>query len=245
MIDINDELVKTGQVVHYSKGMQTAIDENGTKFRADLNDERFKSGKIKSVYDDLIFRRNKLTGEWRWLAESELTEDWVAPTAGKVIVKWADERNNNLFSCDIDDPLFLDGTYVPHNVGTFTAKDKDGKFIRISKDDKRYISGELSGSNKGMVAVKWADERNNDKFQVSVNDKRYISGELIPLTKGMKKSDETKRKISEAAKKRKGKYMWVHNPYTLQKTRILKKNENLFFDENNEWKRGKGKCQKK
>ena len=38
MIDINDELVKTGQVVHYSKGMQTAIDENGTKFRADLND---------------------------------------------------------------------------------------------------------------------------------------------------------------------------------------------------------------
>ena len=31
-----------------------------------------------------------------------------------------------------------------------------------------------------------------------VNDKRYISGELIPLTNGMKKSDETKRKISES-----------------------------------------------
>lgn len=182
-----------------------------------------------NVQKEKVFRRNIKTNKWQWLNKDSITDEWVQPTKDKVVVKWADGRNNNYFSCDVKDPLFLDGTYIPHNIGTFTAKDVHGNFIKISKDDERFLSGELSGCNKDMVVVKWKDNRNDDKFQVSKTDNRYISGELVSIMCGVKRSDETKLKLSEKAKTRVGKYVWVHNPLNNAKTRILRTDVDMFL----------------
>ena len=59
--------------------------------------------------------------------------------------------------------------YVP-------VKDKDDNVFRVSKDDPRYLSGELVGVCKNTVTVKDAF---NNKFRVSKDDPRYLSGELV------------------------------------------------------------------
>lgn len=191
-----------------------------------------------------FFKRNTKTNEWRWLGEEELNSDWVSPTKNKVVVKWADNRNDNVFTCDYDDPL-LNSIYVSNNIGTFTAKDHDGNFIKIFKDDPRYLSGELAGGNKGRVVVKWADARNDEKFQVSIDDQRYLSGELISMTIGKIHSNETRKILSDKAKDRKGKYMWINNNETHERHKILKENGINFLKENANWKKGKGAWQKK
>ena len=56
------------------------------------------------------------------------------------------------------------------------------KNIRVSKNDTRYISGELNSINKGKITVK---DKEGNIFHVEKNDTRYISGELIPNTKGL------------------------------------------------------------
>jgi hypothetical protein len=55
------------------------------------------------------------------------------------------------------------------------------KTIRISKNDPRYLNGELVCINKGKVTVK---DNEGNFFHVEQNDPRYLSGELIHSTKG-------------------------------------------------------------
>lgn len=66
-------------------------------------------------------------------------------------------------------------------IGTFIAVDENNKKYRITKDDPRYLSGELVSANKGQVTVKNSFGK---CFNVSVNDPRYLSGELVSINKG-------------------------------------------------------------
>jgi len=100
-----------------------------------------------------------------------------------------------------------------HLRGSLTVKDKNGETFRVTKNDSRYVSGELVSLIKGKTAARdktgkiiWVptnDERlfsgelvcttagtvvvkdkNNKKFRVSIDDERFLSGELVCLAKG-------------------------------------------------------------
>lgn len=113
--------------------------------------------------------------------------------------------------------------------GTIAAFDKNGNYVRVTKDDERWLSGELVGITKGKVAAidsagnslmvdkndsrlkdgtlkYWSSgmvcgkDKNGKIFYVAKDDPRWINGELTGINVGRKCSDETKRKISEKNK---------------------------------------------
>jgi len=65
--------------------------------------------------------------------------------------------------------------------GKVSVKDKNGKTLQVSKDDPRYLSGELISAATGKVTVK---DKNGKTIQVSKDDTRYLSGELIGVVAG-------------------------------------------------------------
>jgi len=91
------------------------------------------------------------------------------------------------------------GGYDCFAVGRLTAKDKDGKLFNISKNDPRYLSGELVGNSSGTVTVK---DENGVVYQVSIDDPRYLSGELVFIRIGAICTEETKKKISNSLRER-------------------------------------------
>ena len=102
-----------------------------------------------------------------------------------------------------------------HLRGKIAVKDKDGNTFFISKDDPRYLSGELVGIAKGYVIVK---DKDGKCFRVSKDDPRYLSGELVGNTKGKHLSSTHKKKIGDAnSKRQKGNlnsnygHVWVFN----------------------------------
>jgi hypothetical protein len=77
--------------------------------------------------------------------------------------------------------------------GTMCAVDNDGNFSRISVDDQRFISGELSGNRKGSTNPGLNKRKVAAKFvisgigiQVNIDDPRLKTGELVGVTKGNK-----------------------------------------------------------
>jgi group I intron endonuclease len=73
--------------------------------------------------------------------------------------------------------------------GRFIAKDSLGNTYQITRDDPRYISGELVGINKGVKAS--LEARKNQSIA------RMGNQHLL----GHKHTDESKRRISESLKK--------------------------------------------
>ena len=73
--------------------------------------------------------------------------------------------------------------------GRFIAKDNLGNTYQITKDDPRYLSGELVGINKGVKAS--LEARKNQSIA------RMGNQHLL----GHKHTDESKRRISESLKK--------------------------------------------
>lgn len=73
------------------------------------------------------------------------------------------------------------------NTGFLTGKDKDGNTFRISKEDPRYLSGELVHMSNGTISVKDVD---GNKFKVDKDDPRWLSGELVGMNAGDKQTPE-------------------------------------------------------
>lgn len=225
---------------------KTIVDFDFINDRSTYNlTEGGNGGKNQQMINYMIgkdFRRNIMTNEWRWLEKGTYDKNiWVSLTQDKIVVKWADGRNDDVFTCSCEDPKYLSGELVAHNIQTITVKDKSNNFLKVHIEDPRYLSGELVPINKGMITVKWADGRNDDVFNVAKDDPRYISGELVGFHKGKIISDETKKKLSERAKARKGKYAWVHCEKTNKRTKIKLTELELFLKNNPSWERGKGK----
>jgi len=68
-----------------------------------------------------------------------------------------------------------------HLKGKFRVVDINGNVFFVTKNDPRYISGELKSEIDGKVLVK---DNNGLNFFISKNDKRYKSGELVSCNKG-------------------------------------------------------------
>lgn len=172
--------------------------------------------------------------------ESDLGKTYF--TSSKII-KWMDDFRSfdivSLIPCASNhDAIMLEGNLIKEtnavysdkylnqaypNIGfnggqpeMFTAKDMYGNKFFISKNDERYISGELRGLRKGSsmpesfkeltskkmkgkVAVK---DKNNKCSIVSKDDPRYLDGLLIPVSCGNSPSEETRKKISDSNKGR-------------------------------------------
>lgn len=69
-----------------------------------------------------------------------------------------------------------------HTKGMFTVKDVNGALFTITKDDPRYILGELQGHTKDTAVVK---DKDGNCFRVPTDDPAYLSGELYSTNKGM------------------------------------------------------------
>lgn len=138
----------------------------------------------------------------------------------------------------IENPL-NENYHIPnagyHTKGTVTVKDHAGNILQVSINDPKYLSGELTGINKGFALVK--DDNGNiirvatsklsqydgitknkvlvkyknielseSHFFVDINDPRYVSGELIHVWCNKKHTEKTKQKIRNSLKgKQKGK----------------------------------------
>lgn len=66
--------------------------------------------------------------------------------------------------------------------GLIWVRDSDGNTFFVSKNDPRYISGELISPYKNTVLVRTIE---GSILRVQIDDPRYISGELVPYTKNM------------------------------------------------------------
>ena len=108
------------------------------------------------------------------------------------------------------------------------VKDINGNCFVTTKDDPRWLNGELVGLTKGKTVFKnkitgelkqleinnvdydiWeyistnyvnVKDKYNNMFRVSIYDERYISGELKPILKDKKHSYKTKCKMSNTHK---------------------------------------------
>lgn len=68
-----------------------------------------------------------------------------------------------------------------NSTGMIVVKDKKENIFRVTKDDPRYLSGELVHITKGTIMVK---DKKGNIFRVTKDDPRYLSGELVDMFKG-------------------------------------------------------------
>lgn len=94
-----------------------------------------------------------------------------------------------------------------HTKGQVTVKDKAGNCLNVSKDDLRYLSGELISVAKNKVTVR---DKDGNCFSVSKDDPRYLSGELKFNCSNQKRSKETKDKLRKKLieRKKSGQMCW-------------------------------------
>jgi len=84
-----------------------------------------------------------------------------------------------------------------HTKGKITVKDKDGNCFDVTKDDPRYLSGELIFIHKGTTTVK---DKDGNCFRINIDDPRYISGELISVNKDIPKKKTSIEKMKKSLK---------------------------------------------
>lgn len=118
---------------------------------------------------------------------------------------------------------------------------KNGKYLKVDKNDERISIGELFGISKNKVVVR--DEEGN-RFIVKVDDPRYLKGELKFTWVGRKHAEIAKRKIGEKNSKNQsgsgnsqfGK-IWIFNEQTKQNNKIPKNDLDTWIS--NGWKIGR------
>jgi hypothetical protein len=72
--------------------------------------------------------------------------------------------------------------YRPIFQNKIVVNDVDGNILKVSKDDERYINGELISIQKNRIICK---DKDGNIFNVFNTDERYINGELISIHKGL------------------------------------------------------------
>jgi hypothetical protein len=89
-----------------------------------------------------------------------------------------DRKGNRV--CKEKDESFNKELYIGFHKNKVVVMDNEGNKFQVNKDDKRYLSGELTGHTKGKVSAK---DKEDNIYYISVDDKRYLSGELVNINK--------------------------------------------------------------
>lgn len=140
LVEITDPKFVSGEYTALSKGRKytkevnekkanahgkvAVKDKNGNNFLVLKSDDRYISGELIPVAKGTK-TPNKKKGEHM---------------KGHVI---AVDQHGNKLRLPKNDPLLKSGVYVPIGTGMPMAKDKSGKIFRTTKDDPRWITGEI------------------------------------------------------------------------------------------------------
>lgn len=102
-------------------------------------------------------------------------------TSGIPVMTYLDTITGDKIRLHIDDYHQNKDRFKPLAKGNVTVRDKNGNTFNVSKEDPRYISGELISALKGQITV--YDEKTDTCFNVYKDDPRYITGELKHMNK--------------------------------------------------------------
>jgi hypothetical protein len=69
-----------------------------------------------------------------------------------------------------------------HLKDNIIVKDREGNMYSVTKNDPRYISGELVHNTTGLITVK---DKHGNMYSVTKDDPRYLNGELVHNTTGL------------------------------------------------------------
>lgn len=98
----------------------------------------------------------------------------------------------------VNDPRYVSGEIKHFAKDKINVIDEDNNVFQVSRNDPEYISGKLVTYHSKFICVR--DPKSNNTFMTERTNPDYISGKLLPALKGLKRSEETKDKISAAIK---------------------------------------------
>ena len=114
------------------------------------------------------------------------------------------------------------------NINKVIVKDSQGNILKVKKNNKDYLNGNLVSIQKGKVLCK--DDKSNF-YWVNCEDKRYQNGTLKPINKGLILVKDTNDKImmidkdDEKFKNGEVKPFWFNRKHTNEsKKKIGEKN---------------------
>ena len=179
-VSVNDERLKTGELVHVNAGMMIAKDTNGNNLQVSVNDERLKTGELVGIAAGM-FAAKDIDGNTYYVSVDDprlKTGELVSVNAGMMTAK---DIDGNIYHVSVDDERLKTGELVSIHVGMRPAKDIDGNTYFVSVNDERLKTGELVSIHVGMMIAK---DKDGNNFYVSVNDERLKTGELVGVNAG-------------------------------------------------------------
>ena len=156
-LDINDPIIQKKGLKYMTKGRVTVYDPKDPvkkTFAVDKDDPRYISGEVVSVQTGKVvcFHKDDPDRKLITLQKDDprwLSGDYCGKGTDMIPVRDKDDPNKKYFLVERDHPKFLSGQYIHNSSGMITVKDNDGNTMSVSKDDPRYLSGDLVGINKG------------------------------------------------------------------------------------------------
>lgn len=157
-------------------------DKNGNYLRCKLNDPKYISGEyiaITTGYVEVKPLNNKqehgyiVTKEEYYKNKNILFESVTKNTIA-VIVKSTNVRTR----VSLDEFYNNRNNYTIFSEGKLTLKDKDGNIFFVSKDDPRYLNGELHGTfynrhHSEESKNKISNTKKNNKSAVGINNSQF------------------------------------------------------------------------
>lgn len=162
----DDPKYQSGELIHLHCGMVSAKDSNGKKFWVEVDDPRYLSGELVGMN---MGRKHDLKKGQRHA--QIMTEYW------KEVGGHSEEAKEKCRAT---------------NAGKITVRDTDGNKFRISVDDPRYLSGELTNA---FIGTKLSEETRR-KIKESKKGCVWVSNTEMKKTK-LVRPEEVDNYISE------------------------------------------------
>ena len=184
---VNEELlldplcmnIKIGGNGGWNKGYMVAKDSNNKNFYILLNDPRYLSGELISMFKNKVAVKDKDNNKFSVTKNDPryLSGELKGITTGFLVVK---DKDGNTFQVSKDDPRYLSGELVSINKNKLNVKDKEGNKFKVSKYDPRYLSGELIALTKGMISnYIWINNNIKNKRICNTKLNEYLSNKWV------------------------------------------------------------------
>ena len=221
----------------------TVIDENGNKINININDEKYKNGKYKSIYKGYVTIKDG--NNYRRITLDEFKNGNYDYMFKNTIIANINGKHKRI---SLDDPKYKSGEIksIYHNTSMY--KDKNGNIFRCNINDPKVLSGEYVGITKGNKLSPEHNKKIHEKQKGRIhinngNEMKYIyQNELntyiengwkiggLPTTMSDETKNNMKNKLSKMFKGR----IYINNGII---EKIIKP-EDLDNYINNGWKKG-------
>lgn len=152
-VSVDDDRIKSGELVGVAKGLIPVRDSNGNTFSVTKSDPRYISGEVVSLRTGKTVVKDR-DGNTMMASVDDpryISGELVSVAKGRVLVE---ASNGNTFFVTKSDPRYISGDFVRAKnklkLKQITVRDKDNNVFNVSIDDTRYINGELIPATKGM-----------------------------------------------------------------------------------------------